>query len=29
MVCVNPGAFATPVHNIGGSIRVTVDVSGG
>ncbi len=29
MVSVNPGALATPVHNIGGSIRVTVDVSGG
>src|SRR4051794_7581973 len=29
MVCVNPGAFATPVHNNGGSIRVTVDVSRG
>src|SRR3954469_11840772 len=29
MVCVNPGAFATPVHNNGGSIRVTVEVSGG
>ena len=29
MVCVNPGALATPVHNIGASIRVTVDVRGG
>lgn len=29
MVCVNPGALATPVHILGGSIRVTVDVSGG
>src|SRR5690242_8928392 len=29
MVCVNPGALATPVHKVGGSIRVTVDVSAG
>src|SRR5277367_6619999 len=29
MVSVNPGTLATPVHNLGGSIRVTVDVSGG
>src|ERR1700733_3222461 len=29
MVSVNPGALATPVHDIGGSIRVTVDFSGG
>src|ERR1700720_1555583 len=29
MVSVNPGALATPVHNIGGSTRVTVNLSGG
>jgi len=29
MVSVNPGALATPVHTIGASLRVTVDVSGG
>ena len=29
MVSVNPGARATPVHNIGGSLRVTVNLSGG
>src|SRR6476659_1839582 len=29
MVSVNPGALATPVHTIGASTRVTVNVSGG
>ena len=29
MVSVNPGARATPVHNIGGSLRVMVNFSGG
>ena len=29
MVSVNPGPLATPVHNIGASTRVTVNLSGG
>src|SRR5258705_11106100 len=29
MVWVNPGHLATPVHNIGASTRVTVNLSGG
>ena len=29
MVSVNPGTLATPVHNVGDSIRVTVNLSGG
>ena len=29
MVSVNPGALATPVHTIGASTRVTVNLSGG
>src|SRR5271156_1001101 len=29
MVSVNPGTLATPVHNIGASTRVTVNLSGG
>ncbi len=29
MVSVNPGPFATAVHNIGASTRVTVNLSGG
>jgi hypothetical protein len=29
MVSVNPGTLATPVHNIGASTRLTVNLSGG
>ena len=29
MVSVNPGALATPVHTIGASTRMTVNLSGG